>query len=183
MTLLRQIAVVIATAITYFVFCRANSFLFSSMGYANGVDWVFLPSGLRLVFILIFVEAGALGIALGSCALAFLYQVDGSAMTYVVTGAISGFPPMLARRICIDMLNLDVNLRGLTPRGLLQTAALFALTSSLLHQLWYTWCGQTNNFVGSSIAMAVGDFSGTMLILYAAKALLNVLRSIGTSGR
>jgi hypothetical protein len=56
-----------------------------------------------------------------------------------------------------------------------------ALCSALLHQLWFTWIGQTAHFIQSTVAMTVGDFLGTVLVLYASKFVLTtLLPAIGT---
>ena len=54
--------IIVATAVAYFSLFQLNSYFFSSSGFSEGVNWIFLPSGLRLVFILLFVESGAVGI-------------------------------------------------------------------------------------------------------------------------
>ena len=148
------------------------------------MNWVFLPSGLRLAFILVFVEWGAVGIATASLLLSYLSQSDGSLVTSLGTGAISGFAPLLARKVCIDFLKLDADLRDLSAATLLKTSAVFAIFSALLHQLWYTRLGQTTNFIDSTVAMAVGDFLGTAIVLYASKFVLTtLLPTIGTGPR
>jgi len=60
----------------------------------------------------------------------------------------------------------------------------FAIFSALLHQLWYTWLGQTPNFIYSTLVMTVGDFSGTVLVLYASKFVLTtLLPTVGSKSR
>jgi len=41
----------------------------------------------------------------------------------------------------------------------------FALLSSTLHQLWYSYNGVTQQFAQSLAVMAIGDFLGTALLL------------------
>ena len=59
------------TALFYVALFLLNGFLFSVLDFSAGVAWVFLPSGLRLVAVLLFDKWGALGIILGSLILAF----------------------------------------------------------------------------------------------------------------
>ena len=172
MTHPRRLLVVALTSIAYFLLFELNNVLFSSLGYSKGVDWIFLPSGLRLVFILVFVEAGAAGIALASIFITHFYQADGQLFNSVVVGMISGLAPLLARRVCIDLLKLDVNLQKLTAATLLKAALVFAVMSSVLHQLWFSWRGQSENILSGTGVMMVGDFAGTVIMLYAAKFLL-----------
>jgi hypothetical protein len=42
---------------------------------------------------------------------------------------------------------------------------LFAVVNALLHQLWYFWMDKTQDFLASALAMGVGDWFGTVLVL------------------
>ncbi len=164
-----------ATAVAYFSLFQLNSYFFSSSGFSEGVNWIFLPSGLRLVFILLFVESGAVGIMAASVFISYFYQFEGNLLTIAGAGFLSGFAPWLARLICIDRFNLDVDLKNLTPATLFKIAVLFSVLSSVLHQLWYILRGVTENFVNSATVMALGDLLGTVVVLYAAKGVLALL--------
>lgn len=181
MTLKRNFLVVAATALAYAALFELNSLLFSAFSFSTHVDWIFLPSGLRLAFVLVFVECGAVGIAIASMLLSYFLQSDGNFMTSLGTGVISGFAPLLARQFCLDLLKLDAGLRNLNTATLFKTSAVFAICSAVLHQLWFTWIDQATNFIQSTVAMAVGDFLGTVIVLYTAKFVLTtLLPTIGT---
>ena len=162
----------------YFLTFELNAYLFSTLAYTPEVNWIFLPSGLRLVLVLVFVEQGAIGIALASATVSYVYQLDGDLITMMGAGVISGFAPWLARLICIDRLKLDVDLKNLTPATLLKVSVVFSLLSPVLHQLWFTWRNQTADFARSTTIMAVGDMVGTMIILYASKFALSLLSPV-----
>lgn len=167
--------IVLLTGIAYYLLFLLNNLLFSSLGYSDGVNWIFLPSGLRLAFVLVFVEWGALGIVLASIAISFQYYFNGDALTVIGAGVISGFAPWLARLVCMDRLRLNMNLENLSPATLFKVAALFAVMSPVLHQLWFTWRGHTTHFINSTLVMAVGDFVGTVVMLFVARFVLNQL--------
>ena len=182
MTLKRHSLVVAATAVAYVALFELNSLLFSAFSFSTHVDWIFLPSGLRLAFILVFVEWGAVGVAIASMLITYFFQPDGQLITSLCTGMISGFAPLLARQVCIDILKLDANLRNLSTTTLFKTSAVFAVFSALLHQLWFAWIGQTTHFIDSAVAMAVGDFLGTVIVLYTSKFVLTtLLPGVGTT--
>jgi hypothetical protein len=171
----KNLLIITACALTYFLAFQLNTYLFSAFEYTQEVNWVFLPGGLRLILILLFVEWGAIGIGIASIAICYLNQIEINMITIIGTGFMSGFAPWLARLICIDRLKLDVNLKNLTPATLLKISAVFALLSPVLHQLWFTWRNQTADFVRSTSIMAVGDLVGTMIVLYGSKLVLNLL--------
>lgn len=173
----RNALVVFATALLYAALFELNSLLFSSFSFSKGVDWVYLPSGLRLAFILIFGVWGALGIGLSSIAISLNFYFLGDYQTAILTGLISGFSPLLARKFCVDFVGLDVNLEKLSPSTLLKIAAIFAVISPVLHQLWFVARGKTQDFISSTAVMVLGDFTGTVIVLYITKSLLNAIQS------
>ena len=168
-------AIVILTAAAYAALFELNTLLFSTFSFSTGVDWIYLPSGLRLAFVLVFGVWGALGIVLASITIDFVHYFDGDVITAVITGLISGVAPLLARSICVDQLGLKEDLTNLTTRKLFHAAVIFSVLSATLHQLWFTFRGHTENFISSTAVMALGDLTGSVLILYAAKYLVSQL--------
>lgn len=173
----RTAGVVLVTAFFYTALFEVNHFFFSSFSFSKGVDWIYLPSGLRLVFILVFGVWGALGIVLSSAAISLDYYFKGDYQVALLTGLISGLSPLLARKLCIDFIKLDVNLEQLNAPTLLKISAIFAVVSPVIHQLWFAARGQTQDFISSTAVMALGDFMGTIIVLYCAKFLLNAIHN------
>jgi len=169
MTLPSSAAVVLGTAITYGLLFEVNNLLFSALTFSAGVNWIFLPSGLRLAFILVFGLSGALGIALASIVTSLLFFFEGDWLSSIVTGLISGGAPLLARKFCVDFLGLGADLQGLSGAGLLKMAGVFAIISPLMHQLWFVSQGVTQDFWSSTSAMVVGDLLGSLAVLYLAR--------------
>lgn len=168
--------ITLGSALSYYAVFQLNFFLFDWLEFSNGVNWIFLPSGLRLLIILVLNTQGAVGIMVGS---AFINYTQGTSEDHVfnlVTGVISGGAPWLARILSEDMLKLETNLTGLTSQGLFKLSVLFAAISATTHQIWYFWVGRTENFVASTLAMAMGDWLGTVLILSVATLVLKFLR-------
>ena len=157
--------IIAATAIVYFVLYQVNIIFFGSLNYSHRVDWVFLPSGLRLTFVLIFALEGAVGIMLASTLLTYLLYFDGNYLNLFITGSLAGLAPLIARQIAIDYLKLDKELLNLNQYVLIKVSVLFAIISPLVHQLWHFWIGRTESFLTSAAVMMVGDWFGTVLVL------------------
>jgi hypothetical protein len=168
-------AVVLLTAVAYAAIFELNSLLFSSFEYSNNVHWIFLPSGLRLAFVLVFGVWGAIGIVFASIATNLIHYFDGDLTTAIVAGLISGLGPLLARSMCMHFYSLDIDLKKLTVHLLFKATTLFAVLSAVLHQLWLTYRGYSEDFISSTAAMAFGDFFGTIVLLYTAKYMLTQL--------
>jgi hypothetical protein len=167
--------VVVLTAAAYAAIFELNILLFSGFEYSNNVHWIFLPSGLRLAFVLVFGVWGAIGIVLASIATNLIHYFDSDLTTAIVAGIISGLGPLLARSMCIHFYKLDIDLKQLTVQLLFKATTLFAVLSAVLHQLWLTYRGYSDHFISSTAAMAFGDFVGTILLLYTAKYTITQL--------
>jgi hypothetical protein len=98
----------------------------------------------------------------------------------IVTAIISGFAPLIARKICIDFLQLQSSLSNLTSKTLFQLSVVFSLISALMHQVWFYWNDATEDFIASSLVMALGDWVGTVLVLATASLLLKLKTSVTT---
>ena len=175
MQIQKSALVVALTAVSYLLLFQLNTWLFSSLNFANGVNWIFLPSGLRLIFILVFLELGAMGVVLASIAISLNQTFGADWVSAFGAGLISGFSPWLARLVCIDRLKLDINLNQLNTQTLLKVAVVFSVLSAVMHQLWFSWRGLSEAFVTQTAVMAVGDLVGTVIVLYAAKLLLGLM--------
>ena len=174
MSPLRISLVVAACAVVYLAMFWLNGLIFSASTFSQGVDWVFLPSGVRLACVLVFLHWGAVGVALATTGLAWSADPGGHWSAALVTGAISGFAPWVARWLYFRHAGLGADLAQLSPRALITMALLFAIITATMHQVWYWWRGQTSDFLASLAVMALGDFSGCLIVLYALKGLLSV---------
>lgn len=185
-TVMARALIALICAVAYVFLFQLNFMLFAELEFSEGVNWIFLPSGLRLLLVLVLDEVGAIGIILGSLAINYLY-VDSAHPNYhvfnTITAFISGFAPYLARKIAVDGFNIDVNLQGMTPRIFFKITLLFALISPALHQLWFYWCCVTENFVASTFAMFVGDWLGTVLIIGFANLCINAFTHLKNGHR
>jgi hypothetical protein len=111
-------AMVMLTMALFLVALKINDLLFAHLEFAPGINWIYLPAGVRLLATLMFGEAGAIGLLFISCSL------------------------------------------------------MFALASPFLHHLWFALYEHKDHLGASYLAMATGDFFGTLVVLYVAKFLL-----------
>jgi hypothetical protein len=165
LTLQTQALLVLICAVAYFYAFKLNLYWFDWIEFSYGVNWVYIPSGLRLLFALIMARLGGMGVALSSVAVNYSYGDPDAHVFNIVTGVLSGASPCIATYLAIKWLNLDTLLVNLTGRDFFKISVLFALVNAVLHQLWYFWMDKTQNFLASGLAMAVGDWFGTVLVL------------------
>jgi hypothetical protein len=62
MTILRSSILVLASALSYYLIFCLNKLLFDNYEFSYGVNWVFIPSGVQLLLVLLAGIEGALGI-------------------------------------------------------------------------------------------------------------------------
>jgi hypothetical protein len=178
--LTKRLLIITATALAYFWFNRLNEFFFDQLKYSYSVHWVYLPSGLKMALILVFIVNGALGVALASTLFTYLLpDFDGNYLSLTVTGLIMGLVPLWTRYIAVDWLNLDSELKNLNTTKLLQLSILFAVIPPVVQQLWFFHTEMTENFLMSTVVMMIGDWVGIVIFLYLIKLALPVLRSLG----
>ena len=166
---------VTAYAVLYVVLFELNGVLFRDLQHMEGVHWVYLPAGVRLCLVLVAPVPGALGVMLGSLWIGITGTPQDGWSVAAVTAALSGGAPLLAREMALRGLGLSAQLEELQSQSLLLLAGLFGATSALLHQVWYAAIGRPGPFFDHVVAMAVGDFLGAVLLLYAARLLLGRL--------
>jgi hypothetical protein len=172
---LRQQAVqVLATGVLFVTVAWLNDWLFRQLEFAPGINLVYLPAGIRLLCTLLFGEAGAVGLLLFSWWIGFAWYFPNDFMRAFMGGILTALAPYLVYRVAHRAWGFDATLRNLTPRRLLLLALLYSLANPLLHHLWFAWRGQDDLLRGFA-AMAVGDLTGTLILLYALRAVLALL--------
>ena len=149
-----------------------NSALFPALVLSTHISLIFLPSGIRLISVLLFSHWGALGIVLGSALTSLLAPPELIGPTLFGAWVISGLAPWLAREVGIRFMHMDRQLTNLSGTDLLKLSVVFAAFNAVMHQLWFYWQGSGGNFFSQTWSMAVGDWLGAVLLLYAFKFAL-----------
>ena len=169
----------LVSALSYSALFYINSWLTGSLIYGLGVNWIYLPAGLRLFLTLIFGLPGAIGIAFASFAISYSGALPQDLTLCIGTGLISGFVPYLARLFILSNTHLEPDLSNLNLSKLIVCILLYALLSAGLHQFWYATmaldeAGTPNHF----LVMFIGDVFGSLLLISAIKYGLDLLRQI-----
>jgi hypothetical protein len=175
-----QLLLAFFCGVAYFYAFQLNAYWFDWFEFSPGANWVFIPSGLRFLFVLVLARLGMVSIALSSIAVNYSYGSSDAHLFNVVTGLISGLSPYLARHVALTWLKLDTQLSNLNGRLFLQMSILFAIVNALTHQLWFFCIGQTQDFLASTMAMGMGDWFGTVLVLAAARLSIQGFKRIHT---
>ena len=152
-------------ALVYALLFYANDWLTAFLEVAPGVNWIYLPAGLRLFLVLIFGLSGAIGIAIASTLITFGRDLSDDIIGIVGIGLISGFGPYLARIMVIRNLKINADLSNLNIQMIAISVLVFALLSAGLHQLWFVLIGIPSGSFSNAVAMLIGDILGALLFI------------------
>ncbi|HEX2546729.1 MAG TPA: hypothetical protein VHL79_17740 [Ramlibacter sp.] len=166
-----QLAQVLATIFLFLGMLWVNDWLFRRLEFVPGINWVYLPAGMRLLCTLLFAEAGAIGLLLVSWYVSYFFFFPDDPDRAFMGGIIATLAPYGVYRASRHFYGLDAGLRNLGPRRLLVLALAYSIASPLLHHLWFAWRGQDQLLAGF-VAMFIGDLTGTLIVLYGLKAVM-----------
>jgi len=167
----------VISAMAYTFLFYLNAWLTNTLVFGLGVNWIYLPAGLRLFLTLLFGLPGAVGIATASFLISFYGDFPHDLTVCVGVGLISGFAPYLARYFVFNNLRLESNLSNLNFPKLIACILIYSLLSAGLHQWWFATmtledAGSVNHF----LVMFIGDVLGSLLLISLIKCCLDLLR-------
>lgn len=168
----KNLLVIGTSSVLYYASLWLNDLIWGETEFSFDVHWVFFPSGIRFILVLLALEWGAVGIALGGMLWNFQDHPDLGLEFALITGLIAGLSPVIARRLSIQFLDLDPEFKVVSPLTLLKISILFATLSALLHQIWFSTQGLTEHFSLSLGVMAMSNLAGTWAVLMIFKMLL-----------
>ncbi len=152
----------------------ANELFFRHAEFLQGIGWIYLPAGTRLLCTLMFGQAGAVGLLISGWFACYLYYFPGDALR-ATTGTIAGaLGPYLIYLLAQARFGLQSSLSNLTPQRLLICALGCSIASPLLHHVWFA-VHDASNLLPGFLVMFIGDLMGTLIVLYTAKWLLSLL--------
>lgn len=164
---------VVVTTIVFLGLNWVNELLFIQFEQSNGINWVFLPAGIRLLATLLFGFAGFVGLLVAGFYLNFhhfVFQDEARAVYGAVAGA-GG--PYLAYLFAKHWFDLGPRLGNLTAQRLLFTGVLCGIISPAFHHA-FMWV-QTGLVDWTALAaMVTGDVVGILIVLYFAKGVIKL---------
>jgi len=163
---------ILATIVMFLAALAVNELFLLRFEFGPGINWIYLPAGVRLLSTLLFAEAGAIGLLIVSWGVSFFLFFPNDPMRAFAGGILATISPYLVYLGMRRYGGLDAGLTRLTTGRLLFAALAYSIASPLLHHLWFFFYEGKRELVHSFLAMAIGDFCGTITVLYMAKFLL-----------
>lgn len=171
-------AIVAASAVAWVASFLLHNHFLAFLNHAPGIDLVFAPSGVRMLFLLIGGAWAAVGICLGSLFLAGPEFQTAQWGIILAIALCSGLCPYVALRASLRLTGVNANLAALTPARLPVISLGVAAGSALLHNLLFAALGVSAwaAFWPNSFAMAAGDFLGILIAMILVFLGLRLLR-------
>ncbi|THC41960.1 hypothetical protein [Massilia sp. Mn16-1_5] len=161
------------TVIAFIALNWLNELAFIRLEQSNGINWVFLPAGIRLLATLLFGFAGFVGLLVASIYLNFHHFTFADEVR-ALSGAIAAAGgPYLAYLFAKHWFDLGPRLANLTAGRLLFTGVLCGLMSPIFHHA-FMWVQTGHVDWTAFIAMTTGDIVGILIVLYAAKGVITL---------
>ncbi|MBV8250289.1 MAG: hypothetical protein JO200_17805 [Comamonas sp.] len=173
-----QFAMAVVTALLFVLMLVVNEWMFASLIFTQGANWIYLPAGVRLLCTLLFAEAGAAGLLIGAWLTGFFYFFPGDwwrSFSGAIVATLAPYGMYCAAR---RYMGLNRSLVSLTPKRLLWLGLIYALANGSAYQVWLVFRGQGMDLERFLVTIW-GDFSGTLIVLYAFKAVLMLLPEPG----
>jgi hypothetical protein len=163
------------TLIAFLVSLWINQEVFAYTSFVRGVNWIYLPSGVRLLGTLLLGFDGAIGLLLAGLITDFLYWFPHDPVRAIAGAFLGSLAPYLVYRLALEYYDLRASLTNLTPKRLLVLAVAYSIANPLFHHVWFALTGATKNWFDSFFTMFVGDLTGALIMLYAMKGILALL--------
>lgn len=170
---IKHFACVVITIAAFIGLNWVNEVAFLQFEHSKGINWVFLPAGVRLLATLLFGFAGFVGLFLASIYLNFhhfAFDNDVRALSGAIAAA-GG--PYLAYLFAKHWFDLGPRLKNLTAGRLLFTGVLCGLMSPVFHHA-LIWVHTGLVDWTALLAMITGDLVGILIVLYIAKGLIKL---------
>jgi hypothetical protein len=170
-------ALALLSAVLFVSFFKLNGWMFGFFEYSEGISWVFLPAGFRIILVLVLGLPGAVGLVLGGWFIdSALFETENATLA-LMNGLVSGFTPWLVMKYLQHRQWLNPQLHTLTTSKLLNITLIFSAASALTHQLvWWMLDRPELNIWVDIWPMFFGNVLGALLMLYGFKFLLDRTR-------
>jgi hypothetical protein len=173
-----QWGMVVGTAVFFLAALVANEWIFIHSEFIRGVNWVYLPGGVRLLCTLLFGVSGAVGLLIASLIACFVYFFPDDFIRSAIGGGISALAPYVTYVLALECLGLHKNLDNLTPKRLITCAVICAFLISTLHHIWFAFTDPEAKLLNTFGIMFLGDLVGSLIILYILKIALAIVSRI-----
>ena len=141
-----------------------NNYLTEFLYLLPGTQLVHIPSGFKLLFVLIASWVGALGIGFAVLFATLMYSFPSNYILGLELALVNGVTPLLAKRLLERHFSMNINLIGITSKQLLVLGLVFSFLNSVLNQIVLYWNVVNQKFLDGILVMFIGDITGAYIV-------------------
>jgi hypothetical protein len=148
--------------------------------WVAGVDLVYFPSAIRLLLLLVGGAAAAVGIAISNMlSVGSDFSLE-SPILITVTAFYTAFAPLFGLWVTLKLLRLERGLKNLEGRHLPLLCLGTSVISAVLHSVYFDFMqgSPSSNIIERTVAMALGDFTGSLIVVYSLSLFIRFYRSL-----
>ena len=166
--MIRWLQINVVAMVSFFVFFLINLSMFEIFSISENINWIFLPAGLRLFFILVYRHRALVGLFLGSLlASVYLNHEPLSPFTLLLALASTLNPLIALYAVEKWSSQFSLTLGNLELGAIISLAILQAFFCTTLHHLIFLSFSKTlqENFLGELLTMFFGDLFGIIIMM------------------
>ena len=160
----RFITYVVLTLV-FGTFYAVNNLLTAQLYLAPGAHLVHLPSGFKLLLVLVFGMVGALSVFTVSLVAGLGFYFVGEMPLSIELAIANAIAPLLTVKVFLDQQLVQPDLSDLRLKVLALMGLLYAVLNSAMTQLLLFWNHAIQNMVDGLMIMFTGDVLGVILVL------------------
>jgi hypothetical protein len=164
------VLLVIGLGLAWYGLASANDYVFQTLALNPNAHLIYLPAALRIIYPLVFREAGVFAIIIGSYFVVQDRVNDGLRLSdglleIVSLSVMSGLAPLIGIAIFKMLFTTKPDLADLKTVHFFALGSLCAASNAVLHNLYYTLSGHAVLPLKLASTIFIGDVAGTVIVL------------------
>lgn len=142
-----------------------------------GAHLVHIPSGIKLVLVLIFEMTGAVSIATVSLIAGLFFYFPGQPLVSTELAIVNALAPLLTVALLTSKDGIDGWLETLRRDKIILMGLVYSALNSSLNQLVIYWNHLTDDIISGLGIMFIGDLTGVFITMLILKSIGRLIRS------
>lgn len=176
------IATIIGVAVVWLACFKLNDFAFSQFAHSSRAHWIFLPAALRILAVLLFDRAGAVGLMFGAY-LTLPHSSTDDLPYELILSISSGIGPLVAVVLGRRVFSIAADLSGLRGKHIVVLSVAGAAANSALVNGVMASMGRWHGDVQQLFTIFIGDMLGTAIMLTAVVGAIVMITRVSRSSR
>ena len=169
----KPLLIYVMATLAYGGFYALNNFLTPQLYWVPGAHVIHIPSGIKLLMVLVFGYLGSLSVLTAVfVAGPFSYFYTGEFLLPLEIAMAAALAPWLTARFFVDRLWVNPDLSNLNLKLLLYMGLLFATLNASMIQSLLSLHQISGDFFSSFAVMFLGDITGVLIVLGLMRAFL-----------